>query len=72
MTRRISPYLIAGIGLIAVATAAAATLNHGRVRPTQAACDTSYDLGSTPLGEPVSVAIVTCKRPAATTVSSTL
>jgi hypothetical protein len=74
MTRRIWSRLIAGVGLIAVATAAAATLEHPHARPARAvtACDTNYDLASAPTGEPVSVTTVTCKRPAAPIVSSPL
>jgi len=74
MTLRIWSNLIAGVALIAVATAAAATLEHSRARPASAVadCDTSYDLASAPAGDSISVATVTCRRPAAPTISSPL
>jgi len=70
-TMRAWSYVIAGVAAIAVGTATAATIEHARARTARAiavtlisSCTADYGTTTGAEGQSVSVATLTCPRPA--------
>ena len=76
ITMRAWSYLIAGVAAVAVGTATAATIEHARAKTARAiaitlasTCTADYGITTGDHGQSITVATLTCPRPAAQSAS---